>query len=136
VKSVIGDDVQAAIPIHEMTAELLRSFHAFFLIPEPARAEVEGCGVVWTKLLHERCVVLATAEDTAVACALLVGIQEGKLRDADAIGKQLQDQLGRTGQERDRVVRAVAPFAQAIAKGEIAPPEECGARTDDPGLRG
>lgn len=136
VRVLIGDGLQANIAIHEMAAELLDSFHAFFLIPDERRAGVENCGPVWKTLLRERCIVLHAPEDTAVACALLVGIQEGRLRDADAIARQLEERLGRKGEERDRVVRAVAPFAEALARGPIAPPGPLVRRTDDPGLRG
>ena len=136
VRGLIGDDLEADIPIHEITAELQRSFHVFFLIPDPVRAATEYTEVVWRKLLHERCIVLATAEDTAVACALLVGIQEGRLRTEADLAAQLETRLGRTGAARDRVVRAVAPFAEALARGPIAAPEPLQARTDTPNTRG
>ncbi len=136
VRGLIGDGLQGNIPIHEMTAELLRSYHAFFLIPDPKRAAQEYCEAVWRRLLKERCVVLETPEDTAVACALLVGIQEGRLAGLPAISRQLEERLGRKGEARDRVLRAVTPFAEAIARGPIADPEPLATRTDDPGLRG
>lgn len=135
VRGLIGDSLQERIAIHTMTAELLESFHAFFLIPDPRRAGMYECGAVWRKLLHERCIVLATAEDTAVACALLVGIQEGQLPDRAAIARQLEERFGRTGHERDRVLEAVAPFAEALARGPIAPPEPLGTQRD-PGVGG
>ena len=102
--------------------ELLESFHVFFLIPDAQRAAVEKCGEIWKALLHERALVLEDVEDTAVVCALCVGIQEGALRDREAIEKQLEERMGRTGEARDRVVRVVLPFAEALAKGPIAPP--------------
>ena len=70
-----------------------------------------------------------------MACAPLIGIQEGRLRDREAIERQLGERLGRTGAERDRVVRAVLPFAEALARGPIADPEQLGTQVD-PGLRG
>jgi len=136
VKGLIGDDLQESIPIWDLTAELLRSFHVFFLIPDAKRAATENCGAVWTVLLRERCVVLESAEDTAVACALLVGIQEGSLRDRAAISDQLEQRLGRTGEARDRVLRAVLPFAEALARGPIAAPGTLFRRTDTPAVQG
>jgi hypothetical protein len=135
VREVIGDTIEAEIPIHEMIMELQRSFHVFFLIPDPARAGIEGCGAMWRGHLHEACVVLETPEDTAVACALLIGVQEGTLRDAAAIAAQLE-RLGRRGAARDRVVRVVTPFAEAIARGPLAPPDVLGVRKDSPDIRG
>lgn len=136
VRGLIGDDLQGNIVVWEVVKELLQSFHAFFLIPDAARAQIESCGAIWRALLHERCVVLATPEDTAVACALLVGIQEGRLRDVPAIERQLESELGRTGEARDRVVRAVAPFAEALARGPIADPQPLYRRTDMPNVNG
>ncbi len=136
VRGLIGDDLQTPIPVWEMTKELLESFHVFFLIPDPARAEIEQCGAVWKALLHERCVILETPEDTAVACALLVGVQEGKLKDVAAVEHQLETQLGRTGEAKSRVVRAVAPFVVALARGPIAPPRTLYRRTDMPNVQG
>jgi hypothetical protein len=135
VRALLDDGLESDIEIDDLTAELLRSFHTFFLIPDPKRADREQCGTVWRMLLHERCIILETPDDTAVASALLIGIQEGQLRDEAAIASRLEH-LGRKGAELDRVVRALAPFAAALAKGEIAPPQKPGRRTDDPGLRG
>lgn len=136
VQQVLGDRLEANIEIHELTAELLKSFHAFFLIPDAARAAEYSVGGVWQTLLRERCIILATPEDTAVVCALLVGITEGRFRTAAEIGAQLETHLGRHGEERDRVVRVVVPYAEALARGDIAPPGTLHRRTDDTGLRG
>lgn len=135
VRGLIADGLEVDIVIHEMAAELLRSFHTFFLIPDRERAGQFNCEGTWRALFHERCIVLETPEDTAVACALLIGVQEGRLRDAAAIERQLSERLGRSGAERDRVVRAVLPFAEALARGPIADPEPLGVQAD-PGLRG
>lgn len=135
VSGQIGDSLQQPIPAHELVTELLRSFHAFFVIPDAKRAI--DCGPTWRQLFAERCVVLETAEDTAVACALLVGIQEGVLKDREAIAKQLEEHLGRKGEARDRVLRAVAPFAEALARGPIAAPRDIGpGAVDTSGARG
>lgn len=136
VRGLLGDPLEADIPIHELAAELQRSFHAFFLIPDANRAGQFECGPVWTKLFHERCVVLDRPEDTAVVAALLVGIQEGLLPDLRAIDAQLEGKLGKTGSEKERLLRTVKPFAEALARGPIAAPEPLSRRTDDPGLRG
>jgi hypothetical protein len=135
-RGLLDDGVEADVPIDRMTAELLESFHAFFLIPDPTRAAREHCGFVWKRLLHERCVVLETPDDTAIACALLIGITERKLWDQRALERAVEANFHRTGAERDRVVRAVLPYAEALARGPIAAPEPVSARTDDSGLRG
>ncbi len=136
VEGLLGEALEADIPIHAITTELLTAFHTFFLIPDPERAKPFECEAVWRRLLSDRVIVLATPEDTAVACALLIGIQEGRLTDEAAIARQLEERLGRTGDARDRVMRAVAPFAQALARGPLPPPEPLFARTDNPDVQG
>jgi hypothetical protein len=130
VRRALGDGAQEPTPIHRLVAELERSFEPFFVIPDRWRAERDGCERVWRKLLHERCVVLECAEDTAVAAALLIGIGEGTLASRGALEEVLQKRLGRRGEERDRVVRAVLPYAEARARGAIAAPEPLAKRQD------
>lgn len=135
-RGLLDDGTEADVPIDEVCREVLRTFHAFFLIPDPVRAAREHCESVWRKLLAERCVVLATPDDTAVAAALLIGITERAWTDRAALERALEQSFGRTGEDRDRVVRAVLPYAEALARGPIRDPEPVQRRTDDPGLRG
>jgi hypothetical protein len=124
VKTVIGDDLEREMRMHETILDLQKTFHVFFLVPDEQRAATDSCGSVWTSFLHERCIVLRTAEDTAVACALLLGVQEGALKSKDDVARQLETKLGRKGAERDRVLDAIGPFVDAVTSGkEIAPPE-------------
>lgn len=136
VQGLIGASIPGDIAIHTITAELLERYHVFFLIPDAARADVYECGAVWRMLLHERAVVLDRPDDTAIACALLIGITEGQLSDAAAIARELEQRHGRTGEARDRVVRAVAPYAEALARGPIPGPVAMRARTDTPPVHG
>ncbi len=129
VKSVMNEAIPADIAIHDMITEVARSFHPFFLIPDRARAEKYETGVIWGRLLHERAIVLDAPDDVALACAMLVGITEGTLRDRAAIERQLTERHGCASEARDRVVRAVLPYAEALARGPIAPPDVLGSRT-------
>lgn len=123
VKQVVGDSIEKEMKIHETIVELQKKFHVFFLIPDAQRAETDQCGKCWKDFLHERCIVLHTSEDTAAACALLLAVQEGALKSRDDVARQLETKMGRTGDERDRVIAAIAPFIDAIASNkEIAPP--------------
>lgn len=130
VRASIDPRAQERFAVHELVAELEKRYEPFFLIPEPWRAERDDCAKIWERLLHERCVVLETAEDTAVACALLLGIGEGALTERGQIEALLESKLGREGAARDRVVRAVLPYAEARARGAIAPPEPVPKRDD------
>jgi hypothetical protein len=134
VQAVLGDTLEAPIPIHELTTELLRSFYTFFLIPDRERAGRYQCEATWRRLLHERVVVLETPQDTALVCAMLVGIQEGRLPDVAAVRVLLETQK-LPPEVRERVVAAVTPFAHALARGPIADPLPLGTQPD-PGVGG
>jgi hypothetical protein len=135
VKGLIGDVVPNKPYVHDVVAELQQTFHVFFLIPDQARADRELCGRVWKHLLHEACVVLERSEDTAVVCALLIGITEKQLPDEAAIRAQLA-KLGRSGKEADRVVDVVLPYAKAVANGGLPAPGKLVLRTDPGSIKG
>lgn len=131
----LGLPIPAPIAIHDLISEVTRSFHPFFIIPDFARAKQYETETIWRLLLRERAIVLATPDDVAVACALLVGITEGTLPDRPALERCLEDQLGRSGEARDRVVAAVLPYQEALARGPIGPPAVLGSRKVD-GFKG
>lgn len=136
VRGLIGDPLEGNILVHEMARELLESFNAFFLIPDQARADTYECGGVWAMLLHERCIVLEDTADTARVCALLMGIQEGKLRDEAGLREFLGRDATLTADDRDRLIRTVLPFAEALARGPIAPPQALSRRETEPDVQG
>jgi hypothetical protein len=132
VRAVLGDPEQADVPIHETAREALESFHCFFLIPDPMRDTRYETGDTWRKIFHERVIVLDQPDDTAHASALVIGIEERTLVSEADIGRYVEQKLHRKGSERDRLVRAVTPFAIARAKGPIAAPEAQETRPYDP----
>lgn len=135
VKKWIGDGLEAPIPVHEVVAEAQRKFHVFFLIPDAARADRYSCGAVWRELLRERCLVLEATEDTAIVCATCIAVQERRLYTADAVRRWL-DASGVATAAAERVVRVVTPFAEALGRGEIAPPGSLVRRDQEPGFGG
>jgi hypothetical protein len=112
----IGDVVPADIRIEDLTDELTERFRTFFLIPDAERAKSDGCEPAWRLLLGDCTIVLGAPADTAIVASLLVGICEGQLPDAAAIERKVEA-LGYHGAERDRIVRAVVPYAEAVARG-------------------
>jgi hypothetical protein len=125
VKQIFGDPIDAALPIQQLVAEVCEKWHPFVLIPDAARAAAYGTGGAWKVLLHSRCVVLARPDDVAVACALLVGITEGQLRDVAALAATARAHLAPAEANELRVeglVAAVTPYLEAFRAGPIAPP--------------
>lgn len=123
VKQWIGDDIKEEIGIEELTDELARRYHVFFLIPDAQRAAYDGCYPAWRLLLGDCAIILGDPSDTAAAAALLIGIREGQLRDVTALRVKLQDELGYGEDERERVVGAVKPYLEAVLRGGGDPPQ-------------
>jgi hypothetical protein len=136
VQGLVGDVLPGDLPTEDVVREAQEKFHVFYLVPDPQRAATEYCGSIWTLLLRERCIVLETPEDTAAVASICVGIEEGVLKDRAAIEAHVEEHLHATGAVRDRIVRAVMPFAEAHARGPIAGPGKLQARTDTPNTVG
>ncbi|MFO0746908.1 MAG: VWA domain-containing protein [Myxococcota bacterium] len=136
VTSVLGaTSMSEPMAIHETALELTRSFNAFFLIPDQARAIPYGTGPTWQKIFHERTIILERPSDTAMVCATLVAIEERVAPDEAAIRAFVASHFGLADADLERVVRPVLPFAAALAQGPIAPPEAQGTQ-DVTGFKG
>lgn len=130
VRDAIDPQAQEEIALPALVAELARSYEPFFLIPDRARAERDGCEKIYRKLLHERCIVLEDVDDTAMVAATLIGVGERALTTRAEIEAHVARRFGGGDELRDRVVRAVLPYAEALALGPIAPPEPVSQRGD------
>ena len=113
VKGLIGDDINADIPLQKLAEELSSLYHPFFLIPDLGRAG--RCEKRWRKVFGDHVVVLQDAADTCYVAAALVGLREGVYPDLDALAKRLEVR----GLERKRVggiVRAITPYANTLGR--------------------
>ena len=135
VSRIVGDTMQDRLDIYTVTEELQRKWHVFFLIPDAARAERDATGTTWDNILHEAAVVLDRPADAAVVAALLVGLTEGAIVGAAAVGPYLET-IGVTGADRDRIATTVARYAEAVLRGPPAAPVRMGVRERDPSIRG
>lgn len=122
VAEVIGDSVPENIPIDDVVDALARMYHPFFLIPDPHRARKDSVEKVWRRLLGDCVIVLQSPQDTATAAATLIGIREGRLPDAEAITGQLIGEFGLPEADAARILEAVLPYAEAVARGDGDPP--------------
>lgn len=135
VSKVVGDTMQDTLDIYQITEELQRRWHVFFLIPDAARAERYTTGAVWDNILHECAVVLDRPADAAIVAALLVGLTEGAITGAAGVGPYL-DGIGVTGADRDRIAATVRRYAEAVLVGPPAAPKRMGVREPDPSIKG
>lgn len=112
VERIIGDHIEADLPIRAMIEELQRSFEPFFLIAPGAARGIERA---WRDLLGDRVIVMEHAEDTAHIAAGLVALLEG----AVPVLGTLVERLAATGLPRKRaarIARALVPFSASIGR--------------------
>ena len=113
VKKLIGDELEADLPIGRAIEELQKSFEPFFLIPDPGRAaKVERA---WRDLLGDRVVVMAGPEDTSYVAAGLVSLLEGAAKDLAALVARYEA-LGLDPRRCAGIARALTPFAASIGR--------------------
>lgn len=119
VKSLIGDTINADIPMESLVEELSRVYHPFFLIPDHNRRRF--CESAWRKIMGDHVVCLESPFDTCHAAATLVALREGLVSDLDAAAHRLE----LSGLERERVggvVRALTPYAATLERDGNDPP--------------
>lgn len=136
VKKHIGDDLAEPVRMQTVAEETLERYHVFFLIPDLERAARIGTGAFWRFFLKERAIELRAPEDTAIACALLVGVTEGTLTSLDEVSAQLEKVFHRQGAERDRVLDALKPYVEAFTQGRLGPLGVLGGPKPFPGMNG
>jgi hypothetical protein len=113
VQALIGDPVDADIPLDQVVAELQRTFEPFFLIPDLGRRQ--RCERTWRDLLGDRVVCMEDPADTCHVAAGLIGLSEGVLASLDA----LADRMRVAGVGKDRIgatVRALTPYAATLGR--------------------
>ena len=113
VEAVIGERLDQDVPTPEVVAELTKTFHPFFLIPDLGRRA--GCEKQWRELLGDHVICMESHEDTCYVAAGAIAINEGVVANLDQLAKLVGDQ----GADRDRtarIVRALTPFAAALER--------------------
>ncbi|MCA9612325.1 MAG: VWA domain-containing protein [Sandaracinus sp.] len=105
VQKVIGSEQPVDQPVTAVIQDVKRTFHPYFLIPDPARAA--RVGDFWRERLGKSYVVtLATHEDTCTVAAGLVALGEGNVKDVDELGRKLSA-AGVDGAKVKRTVDAI-----------------------------
>lgn len=87
VKAIIGDDLPGDLPLAKVVEELQRTFHAYFLIPDPGRGQ--RVGTFWRGVMGKNAIVMQSPVDTCAVAAGLVAINEGLVPDVNALAKRL-----------------------------------------------
>lgn len=116
VRRVIGDDVRKDIPTAAIVAEVSKTFHPFFLIPDLHRRSYGGCEASWREVLGDNVICMESPTDTCLVAATLIGLTEGTYADMEAVRASLKKRKVDSDQA-DRVYRAVAQYAASIGRG-------------------
>ena len=112
--AVIGDGLQADIPLRSVVAEVTRRWDTYYLLPQGASyagdREVLGC---WRDLLGQNVIELADLDTVAETIALAVGLGEDAISLADGLAD-----LGDVGSDAGPAVSA-ALAAIGTGRGEL-----------------
>jgi len=117
VKEVLGDDLDLDAPTRAVVEELQRSHEPFFLIPDLERRR--HAERAWRDLLGDRVICLEHPDDTCIAAAGLVALNERLLTLDQIAGRLAQQDRSRVG----RIARALMPFAASIEQDGAPLPE-------------
>lgn len=113
VEKFLGDELPADVPLEQVIADCRRSYHPFFLVPDPHRGT--QVAPFWRKHLGEQVIVLGSPEDTCPAAAGIVAIQEGLVSDLAGLAGRLES-AGLPAARVARVSAALTPWAQSFGK--------------------
>lgn len=119
VKAIIGDTIEADIPIRAVVNELIQSFHPFFIIPDAQRAS--RCERAWMDLIGDHVIVAHDPEDIVYIAAALIGLTENKVSDLDELRKSLS-LLGVSDVQRNRISHALTPYADTLGAASVPEP--------------
>jgi hypothetical protein len=111
VEALLGEKLDEDIPIEEVIAAAAESYHLFFLIPDPGRAQ--RVGARWRELLGDHVIRMESPKDTCSVAASIVGLTEKRVPDLDALGGI----LATSGFDRQHVgstIRAVQDYAALL----------------------
>ena len=113
VSEVIGDSLPSDVPLADVVADLKKTYHPFFLIPDPGRG---GVAPFWKKHFGEAAIVLADPADVCAVAAGAIAISEGFVPGLDGLGAS----LARHGMASERIARitgAMQAWARSIGQG-------------------
>lgn len=114
IKRLIGTDLARDISMKEIVAEVSKTYHPFFLIPDLNRAR--RCESQWREVLGDHVICLSDPHDTCPAVAMILGLTESVFVNLEAAANKLKE-LGKERAQINRVIRAVEPYAASIGRG-------------------
>ena len=111
VAALVGDSLDADIPIAEVIAAAGESYHLFFLIPDLKRRG--PCERAWRDLLGDHVICMEAPADACAVAAAIVALTEGAATGLDAVVATLRT-VGLAPARVSAVVRALQPYAALL----------------------
>jgi hypothetical protein len=88
IGTLVGDKLDADIPIREAIAAAAETYHVFFLIPDLARRA--RCERTWRDLLGEHVICMESPSDACAVAASIVALTERAVTGMDALADTLR----------------------------------------------
>jgi hypothetical protein len=120
VSSVCGDELDDDVLLRDLVDDVRRCAEPFFLVPDLARRAFAES--TWRDLLGDHVIAMESPHDTTAVIGAIVAMNEGAVKDLDALGKRLTEH----GTERERIgaiIRAVTPWAASIDRDGLPKPK-------------
>jgi hypothetical protein len=111
VGTLIGDNLDADVPIEELISACSETYNIFFLIPDQVRRS--GCEARWRQLLGDRVICMESHSDTCAVAASLVALTEKSVPSTDDLAVKLRKQ-GFSNERVGAVIRAVSAYSELI----------------------
>lgn len=111
VDSLFSERLDEDIPIEEVIAAALETYHVFFLIPDLKRRR--KCEPRWRELLGDHTICMESPSDTCAVAAAIVALTEGRLTSLNAVSATLAEH----GFDSDRIgaiVRALTGYSALL----------------------
>jgi len=111
IGALVGERLDADIPIAEVIAAAAETCHVFFLVPDAHRRA--RCEKVWRALLGDHVICMEQADDACVVAASIVALTERAVPNLDALAVSLGAH-GIGGAQVSSAVRALRPYAALL----------------------
>jgi len=111
IAGLVGEKLDADIPIEEVIAAAAESYHLFFLVPDLKRRH--RCEGRWRELLGDNVICMEAPEDACAVAAAIVGLTEGAIADMAALTRTLGAN-GISAARTSAIVRALRPYADLL----------------------
>lgn len=134
VRQLIGDDLEANIPIETIIREVEERYHLFFLVvTEGAHGSQADVQSRWRGLLGERALLLDDPAAVSETIALQIGLVEGTVLDVDQAAHDLVA-AGFDAQTVAKASQAVVPYDRGPTTSVVATSNLPGRRSGLPAL--